>query len=103
MREQELDVSRRLGLCCGDARAHRGGCLGPNGGGEVVVEDARAPEIPLEAADALALLLLFYALQIDVRAGIVGGRMWGGPVGDGLDEGRTVACARPRHGLGSPR
>src|SRR5580765_6825008 len=67
MLEQERDVRRRLGLRRGDPCAHCFCCLGANRLGEVVVEDPRAAQVALEAPDALTLLLLLDAIEIDVR------------------------------------
>ena len=56
-------------------------------------------QIALEAADALALLLLLDPLEVDVRAGIVGRRVRRGPVGHRLDEGRPFTGSRTRDRL----
>src|SRR5262249_19410016 len=73
--EHERHVRGLLRLGGRDARAHGLRGLGADRLREVVVEDAGATEIALEAAHALALLLFFDALEVDVRARIVGGRM----------------------------
>src|SRR4051812_47577766 len=66
--EHQRRVGRRLGLGRGDAGAHKLGGLVADRPREVVVEDPRAPQVALVAPDALALLLLLDALQVDVRA-----------------------------------
>src|SRR5437763_13070842 len=66
VREQQLDVRRRLGLGRGDGRSHRVLRLGADRSGEVVVQDPRAAQVALEAADALARLLLLHPLEVDV-------------------------------------
>src|SRR5512133_3603030 len=72
--EQQRDVRRRLGLGGGDPLAHQLSRPGPDLVSLRVVENAEPPQIALVAADALALLLLLDAFEVDVRPGIVGGR-----------------------------
>ena len=66
-----------------------------------VAEDPRAPEVALEASNALALLLFLDAFLVDVRAWIVGGGVRRGAIGDRLDERRPVSRPRARHRLAS--
>ena len=75
MLEDEPDVGIRLRLGRGDAGAHHVGRLVLDRLVELVAEDAEPAEIALVAAEALVLLLLLDALEIDVRARIVGGRV----------------------------
>src|ERR671925_1448477 len=56
--EEEPRIGRRLRLRGRDPVAHGLLGLAPNGLGHLVREDARAPQVPLVAADALGLLLL---------------------------------------------
>ncbi len=84
----------RLRLGRGDAGAHHVCRLVLDRLVELVAEDAEPAEVALVAAEALVLLLLLDALEIDVRARIVGGRVRRGAVRDGLDERRAAAGAR---------
>src|SRR4051812_36396864 len=86
--EEQLRIGIRLRLGGGDARAHELGCLLANRRVEIVVQDPVAAQVALVAAEALVLLLLLHALEIDVDARVVGGRMRGGAIGERLDEGR---------------
>src|SRR5207247_3869061 len=95
VRKEELGIRRRLGLRRSDSRAHRLHRLAADRFGQLIVEDAGAPEIALVAADALAFLLLFDPLEIDVGARVVGRRMRRGAIRDRLDERRPLAPARP--------
>src|SRR3954454_7954769 len=94
MLEEKLRPRRRFGFRSRDPRAHRV---------ERVVLDIRrqrlgqqpgAPQVRLVAADALALPLLLDALEIDVRAWIVGGRVRRRAIRDRLDQRRPVARTR---------
>src|SRR3954454_10849669 len=73
--EHQPGIGGRLGLGRGDAGPHQLGRLVADRPREVVVEDPRAPQVALVAAHALTLLLLLHALEIDVRARIVGRRV----------------------------
>src|SRR5689334_1449139 len=68
--EDEPRIRRRLGLGLRDPRPHRLLGLGANARDEPVVEHPGLPQVPLEAADALALALLLDAIEVDVRARI---------------------------------
>src|SRR5262249_60628822 len=78
-----------------DPRRYGGPRLRANRPRKAGVEDAGAAQVALEAPDALALPLLFDPFEVNVRARVVRGRMRRGAVGEGLDERRPVACARP--------
>src|SRR3954471_10790419 len=99
VREQQLDVGRGLRLRLLDALAHFVRGLRSNRRDQIGVQDSRAGQIALEAADALALLLLLDPLEIDVRARIVGRRVGRGSVGHRFDEGRPFAGPRTRDRL----
>src|SRR5438132_2082504 len=88
VREQQLGIGRRLGLGGRDPLAQQLRRLVADRPRQVVVEDPRAPQVALVAAEALPLLLLLDALEVDVGARIVRGRVWRCPVRDGLDERR---------------
>ena len=75
------------------ARISLGG-LGLDRRVELVAEHAEPAQVALVAAEALVLLLLLDALEVDVRARIVGRRMRRGAVRDRLDERRPAAGAR---------
>src|SRR5438552_1463039 len=62
VREQQLDVGRRLGFRRSDSGAHRVGCPRADRRREIVVEDPHAAQIALEPPDALALALLLHPL-----------------------------------------
>src|SRR5215831_8212939 len=97
--EQKRYVSGRLRLCGRDSRSHRVRGLVANRVGEVVVEDAGATQVALEAPDALALLLFLDAVEVDVRARVIRGRVRRGAVRERLDERRAVAGTRARDGF----
>src|SRR4051812_34331880 len=97
--EHERDVGLRLGLRLGDAGTHRFERLRADLGVEIVVEDATHPEVALVAADALVLLLLLDAFEIDVDTRIVRGRMRRRAIRHRLDERRPAAAARALHRL----
>src|SRR6478752_8560726 len=92
--EDELRIGVRLGLGLGDPLPHRFErvVLDLLGGG--VVEHAEPAKIRVVAADALVALLLLDAVEVDVRAWIVGSRVRRGAVRDGLDERRPASFAR---------
>src|ERR671936_499444 len=73
VREEELDIGRRFRLRRSDTRPHRLRRLLADGSGEIVVQDARPPQVALEAAETFALLLFLDAIEIDVGARIVRG------------------------------
>src|SRR5436853_5822381 len=93
--EDELGIRLGLRLGIGDPLPHRLERLVLDLLGGRVVEHAEPPEIGVVAPDALVALLLLDAIEVDVRARIVGGRVRGGAVGDGLDERRPTAGTRP--------
>src|SRR5205823_10096934 len=97
--EQERDVGVGLGLRLGDSLAHRVGRLGLDLRLEVVAEHAETAQVALVASETLVLPLLLDALEVDVRAGVVGGRVRRDPVGHRLDERRPVAGAGSLHRL----
>src|ERR687886_900241 len=97
VREEELRVGRRLRLGLRDPAAHELLRLGAHRLRLLGVEDAQPLEVPLVAADALALALLLNPLEIDVGARVVRGRVRRRAVGDRLDERGPLARARPRH------
>src|SRR6478735_4155478 len=84
--EEQLGIARRLGLGGGDARTKRGLGLGAGRFGELVAEEAQAPQEALVLAEALARSLLLDTLQVDVGAGIVGRRMRGSAIVNRLDQ-----------------
>src|SRR5919204_5845953 len=97
--EEEARVGRGLGLGLRDPAAHQLLRLRAHRLGALVVEYVEPPEVGLVAPDALVLALLLDTFEVDVGALIVGGRMRRRAVGDGLDEGRPLARARPRNRL----
>src|SRR5206468_3416619 len=99
VRKEQLDVGRRLRLRGCDACAQRVSSLCADRGGEVVVQDPCATEIALEAPDALALLLLFDPVEVDVRTRVVGRRVRRRAIRQRLNEGRPLAGTRARYGL----
>ena len=93
--EQQRRIGGRLGLGGGDPVAHD--ARRPRrliDSAISSVEDPGAPQVALEAADALARALLLDPLEVDVGLRVVGGRVRRGAVVDGLDERRAVAGAR---------
>src|SRR5207302_2946396 len=84
--EHELGIGLRLGLRFGYSGAHLLERLVLDLLGRRVFQHAQPAEVGLVAADALVAPLLFDALQVDVRARVVGSRMRRGAIGDGLDE-----------------
>src|SRR5436190_7223212 len=97
VREQERDIRRRLGLRRLDALAHRVRRLRLDRGGEIVVQDPSSSQVTREAPDTLALPFLLDPLEIDVRTGIVGGRVRRNSVRDRLDQRRAVTVPRTRN------
>src|SRR5581483_11625064 len=97
--EEQRYVGLRLGLGGGDPRPHELGRFVPDRLVEVVAENPEPAEIALVAAEALVLPLLLDALEVDVRARIVGGRVRRGAVRDSFDERRPAAAARTFDGL----
>src|SRR5688572_20024576 len=93
--EHEADVGGRLGLGRGDPGAHHVGRLRLDLLLELVRQGAHAAQVALVAAQALVRALLIDAVEVDVRLGVVGGRVRRGAVADRLDEGRPLAGARP--------
>src|SRR6185295_9469874 len=91
--EDELRIGLRLGLGRGDSGAHSLDRLVLDLLGGCVVEHAEPPEIGVVAADALVALLLLDAVEVDVGARVVGGRVRRGAVRDGLDERRPASSA----------
>src|SRR5919197_61862 len=75
VREEELRVGRRLGFGLRDPAAHQLLRLGAHRLGLLGVEDAQPLEVPLVPTDALALALLLDALEVDVGARVVRGRV----------------------------
>src|SRR5690348_16098813 len=94
VREDELGVGGRLGLCRCDPGAHQLLRFLPRRFGALLGEDAGFEQQPLEAADTLVRAFLLNAFEIDVRAGIVGGGMRRGAVVDALDQRRPATRAR---------
>src|SRR5947209_3484475 len=92
--EQQLRIGIRFRLRRGDAGAHHVRRVGLDLRLELVAENAEAAEIPLVPAEALVLLLLFDALEIDVCARVVCGRVRRGAIRHRLDERRPVAGTR---------
>src|SRR4051812_28704101 len=70
--EEQCRIRRRLGLRHSDPLAHQPGGPRLDLGGGRVVEDAEPLQVALVAPDALVLLLLLDALDVDVRLRIVG-------------------------------
>src|SRR5215210_1879816 len=97
--EQEPDVGGRLGFGRRDAGTHDVCRVALDLLLELVVEDAGAPQVALVAADALVRTRLLDALQIDVRARIVGGGVRRRAIGNGLDEGRPLPGATAGDGF----
>src|SRR5438105_1268130 len=73
--EDELGIRLGLRLGIGDSLPHRLECLVLHLLGGRVVEHAEPPEIDVVAPDALVALLLLDAIEVDVRARVVGGRV----------------------------
>ena len=73
--EEQPDI--RLGLCLrrGDAGAQYAGGLVLDRLVELVPENAEPAQVALVAPEALVLLLLLDALEVDVRARVVGSRV----------------------------
>src|SRR5690242_19978573 len=92
--EDELGIGLRLCLGRRDPGAHQLERLVLDLLGRRVVEDAEAAEIGVVAADALVALFLLDAVEVDVGARIVCGRVRRGAVGDRFDEGRASSAAR---------
>src|SRR3954470_14791308 len=92
--EHELARRLRLGLCHGDAGAQRVLRLLLDRAGEVVAEQPQPPQVALVPTEALVLLLLLDALEIEVRARVVGGRVRRSAIRNGFDECRPAAAAR---------
>src|SRR5439155_8688564 len=86
--EDELGIRLGLRLGLGDSLPHRLERLVLDLPGGRVVEHTEPPEIGVVAPNALVALLLLDAIEVDVRARVVGCRVRGGPVRDGLDERR---------------
>src|SRR5260370_15611441 len=91
--EEEGLICVGLGLRSGDACAHRLGRLGLDLRLEVVGEDAELAQVTLVAPEALVLALLLDALEIDVRARVVRGRVRRSAIRDRLDEARAAPAA----------
>src|SRR5688572_22643660 len=89
--EQERDIGRRLGLRLGDPLPHHVGRLGADLLRHCLVEHAEPFQVALVPPDALVLLLLLDALEIDVRPRIVRRSVRGRAIGHRLDEARTFA------------
>src|SRR5436190_17603045 len=92
--EQERRVGGRFRLGSRDPFTHRLRRLGARRFGELVREHAEPSQVRVVAADALALLFLLDAFEVDVRPRVVGRRVWRGPVRHGLDERWPLAGAR---------
>src|SRR6202008_3423513 len=90
-------VRLRLGLR--DPLPHHLGGLRLDLGLELVTEDAETAQVALVAAEALVLLLLLDAVEIDVRTRVVRGRVRRGAVRHRLDERRSVAGTGARNRL----
>src|SRR5437764_7479738 len=97
--EEERWIRRRLGLGLRDPAAHQLLRLRAHLLRAARLEHAEPLEVRLVAPDALARPLLLDALEVDVRALVVGRRVRRRAVGDGLDERRPFARPRPSHGL----
>src|SRR5438876_2665973 len=65
--EQQRRIGRRLGLCRSDPLAHQLRRPRPDLLRGRVLEDAEPAQVALVAPDALALLLLLDAFEVDVR------------------------------------
>src|SRR5437588_1841993 len=88
--EDELRIRVRLGLGRRDPLPHRLERLVLDLLRDRVVEHAEAAEIRVVPADTLVALFFLDAVEIDVGARIIGGRMRGGAVRDRLDERRPA-------------
>src|SRR5262249_53945551 len=84
--EQERRIGGGLRLGRRDPLAHQVGSPRLDLLRGRIVEDVEPPQVCLVASDALALLLLLDALEVDVRLRVVGGRMRRRPIRDRLDE-----------------
>src|SRR5438477_1009576 len=93
--EDQLGIRLRLGLGGRYSLPHLLKRLFLDLLGHGVVEHAEPPEVALVAADAFVALLLLDAVEVDVRARVVGRCVRRSAVGDGLDERRASARARP--------
>src|SRR5439155_17678507 len=82
MLEQQPDVGWRLGLRGRDPGAQSVGRFRPSRLRQLVAQHAGPAQIGLVAPQAFACLLLLDTLEVDVRAGIVGGRVWRCSIGD---------------------
>src|SRR3954451_22818937 len=92
--EDQVRIGIGLRLGGGDARTHELGRLVLDRRVEFVTEDAEPAQVALVAADTLVSLLLFDALDVDVRARVVRGRVRCRAVADRFDERRAAAAAR---------
>src|SRR3954447_23833182 len=97
--EEQCRIRGRLGLGGSDALAHEPGGPRLDLGRRRLVEDAEPLQVALVTPDALVLLLLLDALEVDVRLRVVGRGMRRGAIRHGLDEGRPAAGARALHRL----
>src|SRR5215207_6090068 len=88
--EHERDVGGGLGLRLRDPSAHYVRRRGADLVARRRVEDAEPFEVALVATDALVLLFFFHALEVDVRARVVGRRVRRRPVRQRLDERRAA-------------
>src|SRR5690348_7082305 len=92
--EDEVGIGVGLRLGGGDAGTHQLERLVPDRRVEVVAEDAEPAQVALVAAEALVPLLLLDALEVDVDARVVGGRVRRRAIRDRFDERRAAAAAR---------
>src|SRR5216110_1094351 len=81
VREEQRRIGRRLGLGLRDASAHQLRGLATHGLCGLVREQPEAAEVRLVAAEARVLLLLLDTRGVDVRGGVVRGRVRRRPVG----------------------
>src|SRR5581483_8806964 len=93
--EDELGIGLRLGLGLGDSLPHRLERLVLDLLGGGVVEHTEPAEVRVVAADALVAFLLLDAVEVDVRARIVGSGVGSSAIRHGLDEGRPASATRP--------
>src|SRR5205814_5850422 len=78
--EEELRVGIGLRFRGRDAGAHELQRFLADRGLEIVVQDPVPAQVPLVTAEALVLLLLLDAVEIDVDARVVGGRVRRGAI-----------------------
>src|SRR4051812_4266496 len=97
--EQQRRIRRRFGPPPRNPLPHQTGRPRPDLRRGRLVEHAEPLQVALVTADALVLLLLLDALEVDVRLRVVSRGVRRGAIRHRLDEGRPAAGARALHRL----